>query len=71
MTPEARARCRIDARLQQAGWAVQDMKQLNLSACLKWRASSTPLPFLLEATGELSSVKKAGGNRRSPSKVRS
>jgi len=32
MTPEARARERIDALLQQAGWAVQDLGQANLQA---------------------------------------
>jgi len=32
MTPEAQTRSRIDTRLQQAGWAVQDMKQLDLGA---------------------------------------
>lgn len=32
MTPEAKARQTIDARLISAGWVVQDMKQLNLGA---------------------------------------
>ncbi len=32
MTPEARARQLIDQKLEQAGWVVQDMKQLNLGA---------------------------------------
>jgi len=32
MTPEAQARQLIDAKLAQAGWVVQDMKQLNLGA---------------------------------------
>ena len=32
MTPEAKARQRIDAKLQAAGWVVQDMRQLNLGA---------------------------------------
>ena len=34
MTPETKARQEIDKRLEQAGWQVQDMKQLNLSAAL-------------------------------------
>ena len=34
MTPEAKARSRIDARLALAGWAVQDMRQLDLGAAL-------------------------------------
>jgi type I restriction enzyme R subunit len=32
MTPEIKARQRIDQKLEQAGWVIQDMKQLNLSA---------------------------------------
>lgn len=32
MTPEAKARQRIDQKLEHAGWVVQDMKQLNLGA---------------------------------------
>ncbi|WP_416261067.1 type I restriction-modification enzyme R subunit C-terminal domain-containing protein [Gibbsiella quercinecans] len=34
MTPEAKARQIIDSRLEQAGWIIQDMKQVNLSAGL-------------------------------------
>lgn len=30
MTPEAKAREKIDSKLAQAGWVVQDLKQLNL-----------------------------------------
>lgn len=32
MTPETKARQQIDQKLEQAGWVIQDMKQLNLSA---------------------------------------
>nr|WP_297353896.1 type I restriction-modification enzyme R subunit C-terminal domain-containing protein [uncultured Caldimonas sp.] len=32
MTPEAKARALIDQKLEQAGWLVQDLKALNLSA---------------------------------------
>ena len=32
MTPEAKARELIDQKLEQAGWVIQDLKQLNLSA---------------------------------------
>lgn len=32
MTPETKARQRIDDKLTQAGWVIQDLKQLNLSA---------------------------------------
>jgi type I restriction enzyme, R subunit len=34
MTPETKARQQIDEKLTQAGWAVQDMKQLNLGAAI-------------------------------------
>jgi len=34
MTPEAQARQVIDQKLEQAGWIVQDMRQLNLGAAL-------------------------------------
>ena len=32
MTPEAQARVEIDVKLLQAGWLIQDFKQLNLGA---------------------------------------
>ena len=32
MTPEAKARELIDEKLHQAGWLVQDRKQMNPSA---------------------------------------
>jgi len=32
MTPETKARQKIDQKLAQAGWAIQDMKQINLAA---------------------------------------
>ncbi len=32
MTPEAKARQQIDQKLEQAGWVIQDVKELNLSA---------------------------------------
>lgn len=34
MTPETKARQQIDLKLEQAGWVIQDMKQLNLGAAL-------------------------------------
>lgn len=34
MTPETKARQQIDRKLEQAGWVIQDMKQLNLAASL-------------------------------------
>ena len=52
MTPEAKARSRIDARLTLAGWAVQDMKQLNLGAAQgvavrEYPTDSGPADYLL------------------------
>ena len=35
MTPEAEARLKIDERLIQAGWVIQNVKQLNLSESLQ------------------------------------
>ena len=32
MTPEAKARQRIDDKLAQAGWAVQDVRRLDVAA---------------------------------------
>jgi len=32
MTPEAKARQEIDKKLEEAGWVIQDLKQLNLAA---------------------------------------
>ncbi|WP_080393267.1 AAA family ATPase [Pseudomonas syringae] len=32
MTPELKARQQIDPKLEKAGWVIQDMKELNLSA---------------------------------------
>jgi len=34
MTPETKARQLIDQKLEQAGWVIQDMKQLNLGAAI-------------------------------------
>ncbi|MCG6116904.1 MAG: DEAD/DEAH box helicase family protein [Aquimonas sp.] len=52
MTPEALARQRIDAKLQAAGWVVQDMKQLNLGAALgvavrEYPTDSGPADYVL------------------------
>ncbi len=34
MTPETKARQQIDQKLEQAGWVIQDMKQINLGAAV-------------------------------------
>ena len=43
-TPEQEARQVIDQRLAEAGWTVQDYKQLNLSASLGVAVREFPLP---------------------------
>ena len=52
MTPEAKARQRIDQKLERAGWTIQDMKQLNLGASLgvavrEYPTDSGPADYLL------------------------
>ena len=34
MAPEEKARLIIDKKLEQSGWIIQDLKNLNLSATL-------------------------------------
>ena len=44
MTPETKARQQIDRKLEQAGWVIQDMKQLNLGLIFsnrRWSASAS------------------------------
>ena len=52
MTPEAKARQIIDQKLAQAGWVVQDMKQLDLSAAVgvavrEYPTDSGPADYVL------------------------
>jgi hypothetical protein len=42
MTPETKARQQIDQKLEQAGWVIQDMKQLNLGAAWASPCANTP-----------------------------
>lgn len=56
MTPEQKAREIIDKKLTQAGWVVQDMKQLNLSAGLgvavrEFPTSTGPVDYALFVDG--------------------
>ena len=44
MTPEARARVRIDALLTEAGWLVQDREDMNLGAGLGVAVREYSLP---------------------------
>ncbi|MBI3921194.1 MAG: restriction endonuclease subunit R, partial [Armatimonadetes bacterium] len=43
MTPEEKARQNIDGLLNQAGWKVQDLKELNLGASLGVAVREFPL----------------------------
>jgi len=43
MTPEQKARKQIDQQLQQAGWIVQDYRQINITAALGVAVREFPL----------------------------
>ena len=56
MTPEQKARQVIDKKLEQSGWIVQDMKQLNLFAGLgvavrEFPTSTGPVDYALFVEG--------------------
>ena len=56
MTPEQKARQKIDKKLEQSGWIVQDMKQLNLFAGLgvavrEFPTSTGPVDYALFVDG--------------------
>ena len=56
MTPEAKARLVIDEKLQQSGWILQDMKQINLTAGLgvavrEFPTSTGPVDYALFVNG--------------------
>ena len=57
MTPEAKAREKIDARLVKSGWIVQDMKQINPMASLgvavrEYPTSTGPVDYALFVDGK-------------------
>ena len=56
MTPEEKARQKIDRQLEQAGWQVQDADETNISASLGVAVREFPL-----ATGEADYLLYAGG----------
>ncbi|MCI9469553.1 MAG: DEAD/DEAH box helicase family protein [Oscillospiraceae bacterium] len=56
MTPEEKARLVIDQKLEQSGWVIQDMNQLNLSASLgvavrEFPTSTGPVDYALFIDG--------------------
>ncbi|WP_212744119.1 DEAD/DEAH box helicase family protein [Ramlibacter sp. 2FC] len=70
MTPETKARQLIDQKLEQAGWIIQDMKQLNLSAGVgvavrEYPTDSGPADYVLfvnrHAVGVIEAKKDSAG----------
>ena len=70
MTPEAKARQQIDHKLEQAGWVLQDMKDLNLSAGLgvavrEYPTDTGPADYVLyvnrEAVGVIEAKRDTAG----------
>ena len=77
MTPEAKARQLIDSKLDQAGWVIQDMKQLNLGAGLgvavrEYPTDTGPADYVLflnrEAVGVIDAIGAAQGFTRDTAK---
>jgi len=57
MTPEEQARVVIDEKLEQSGWVIQDMRQLNLTASLgiavrEFPTSTGPVDYALFIEGK-------------------
>jgi type I restriction enzyme R subunit len=70
MTPETKARQQIDQKLEQAGWVIQDMKQLNLGAGLgvavrEYPTDTGPADYVLfvnrNAVGVIEAKKDSAG----------
>jgi hypothetical protein len=59
MTPELKARQQIDPKLEKAGWVIQDMKELNLSAGVGVAVCECPTDTLEAA---LSAIVSEGEN---------
>ena len=57
MTPEEQARVVIDEKLEQSGWTIQDMRQLNLTSSLgiavrEFPTSTGPVDYALFIEGK-------------------
>ena len=70
MSPEEQARLKIDDKLTQAGWVIQDMKQLNLGAAMgvavrEYRTDTGPADYVLfvnrNAVGVIEAKKDSAG----------
>jgi len=71
MSPEEQARLKIDDKLTQAGWVIQDMKQLNLGAALgvavrEYPTDTGPADYVLfvnrNAVGVIEAKKDSAGD---------
>ena len=70
MPPEVQARHLIDQKLERAGWMIQDMKQINLGACLgvavrEYPTDTGPADYVLfvnrEAVGVIEAKRDEAG----------
>ncbi len=70
MPPEAQARQQIDLKLEQAGWVLQDLKQLNLGKCVgiavrEYPTDTGPADYVLfvnrNAVGVIEAKKDSAG----------
>ena len=57
MTPEEQARKQIDARLEQSGWVIQDLRKVNPMASLgvavrEYPTSTGPVDYALFVEGK-------------------
>jgi type I restriction enzyme R subunit len=69
MTPEQTARQHIDSMLTQAGWVVQDFKEMNSYASLgvavrEFRLKTGPADYMLYADGKAIGVVEAKPERQ-------
>lgn len=63
MTPETKARQLIDQKLEQAGWVIQDMKQLNLGVAMgvavrEYSTDTDPADYVHEVFDESNQFSK-------------
>lgn len=59
MPPEEAARKRIDQQLEQAGWSVQNYRELNISASLGVAVREFPLTTVHAAGNDLLVAEKS------------
>ena len=78
MTPETKARQRIDQKLMQAGWNIQDRKELNYSAgagvaVREYPTDTGPADYVLfvnrEAVGVIEAKRDSAGENLTVSEM--